>query len=151
MINTHAAAPSISAIIDQLTDVYRQLDESHLAILPAIYHAEVVFIDPISERRGVDALIHYYSQLLTKMNYCHLNINETLIVGNEATLLWRMEYSHPACDDGEALELDGISHIKIADQRIVYQHDYYDLGAMIYEHVPLLGNAIKALKNRLKR
>ncbi|MEA9391268.1 nuclear transport factor 2 family protein [Acerihabitans sp. TG2] len=151
MIDTHSVAAPISAIIEQLTNVYRQLDESHLAILPEIYHAEVVFINPISQRSGIDALVNYYSQLLTKMNYFHLDIHKSLIVGDEATLFWRMRYSHPACDDGEALELEGISHIKIADQRILYQQDYYDLGAMIYEHVPLLGNAIKALKNRLKR
>jgi len=151
MTDTLSVATTSSIIIEQLTDLYLQLDESHLAILTAIYHPEVVFIDPISERHGVDALVHYYSQLLQKMNYCHLDIHKTLIVGDEATLFWRMSYAHPACNSGEDLELDGISYVKIVGQQIVYQRDFYDLGAMIYEHVPLLGNAVKALKNRLKQ
>ncbi len=151
MTDTLSNAAPNSTIIEQLIELYRQLDDSHLATLTAIYHSDVVFINPLSERTGIEALVQYYSHLLIKMNYCHLDIHKTLIVGEEATLFWRMSYSHPACDSGDPLELDGISHVKISGQQVVYQRDYYDLGAMIYEHVPLLGNAIKALKNRLKQ
>ena len=46
--------------------------------------------------------------------------------------------------------LDGASHLRLADNRIAYQRDYYDLGAMLYEHIPLLGGAVRAVKARLK-
>jgi limonene-1,2-epoxide hydrolase len=136
--------------LERLADFYRQLDDSQLPQLSRIYHPQIEFIDPVGQHNGVDALEHYFRQLLKTMNYCRFDVQRTLCNGSEATLLWRMDYSHPSLNKGQDLSLDGISHLRLADDLIIYQRDYYDLGAMLYEHIPMLGTAVKALKTRLK-
>jgi limonene-1,2-epoxide hydrolase len=42
----------------------------------------------------------------------------------------------------------GVSEIKF-DERITYHRDYFDVGSMFYEQVPILKTIIQALKKRL--
>ena len=137
-------------ILGRLEDFYRHLDNSRLPQLSRIYHPDIVFIDPVGQHNGVDALEEYFRQLLKTDNYCRFDIQQAQKNGNEATLLWRMDYAHPKLNKGQDLSLDGISHLRLADDLIIYQRDYYDMGAMLYEHVPLLGTAVRALKTRLR-
>ncbi len=136
--------------LERLADFYRCLDDSQLPRLSQIYHPQITFIDPVGQHDGLASLEHYFRQLLKTVNYCRFDIQHILQYGSEATLLWRMDYSHPSLQKGQDLSLDGISHLRQADGLIIYQRDYYDMGAMLYEHVPLLGTAVKALKERLK-
>ncbi|MDN5682044.1 MAG: nuclear transport factor 2 family protein [Ewingella sp.] len=141
---------SVKKTLAQLAEVYRQLDQSSLPQLAQIYHPQVVFIDPVGQHDGIAALEGYFRQLLKSVNDCRFDIQQTLVSGDEATLVWCMAYSHPSLKKGGTLYLDGISHLKLAEDQVIYQRDYYDLGAMLYEHVPLLGRAVKVLKARLK-
>jgi hypothetical protein len=43
----------------------------------------------------------------------------------------------------------GMTYLRFAD-RISYQRDHFDAGALVYEHVPLLGWLIRLLKRRLQ-
>lgn len=38
----------------------------------------------------------------------------------------------------------------IQDDLIIRQRDYYDAGEMIYEHLPLLGWAVRGVKRRVR-
>jgi hypothetical protein len=42
----------------------------------------------------------------------------------------------------------GVSHLKISD-KIDYHEDFYDMGAMLYEQLPLLGSVTRWLRLRL--
>lgn len=150
MIKHFPEPPLPADVLTRLCDFYRHLDMSLLPQLSRIYHPHVVFIDPVSHYDGVDALERYFAQLLKKVNYCRFDIQPALVQGDEASLFWRMEYSHPSLKKGHAMSLNGASHLRLAENRIINQRDYYDLGAMIYEHVPMLGGAVRAIKARLK-
>jgi len=148
---THFPEPAIPAdVLTRLCEFYSHLDVSLLPQLSRIYHPHVVFIDPVSHYVGGDALERYFAQFLKKVNYCRFDIQPPLTSGAEASLFWRMEFSHPALKKGQAMFLNGASHLRLSDNRIAYQRDYYDLGAMLYEHVPVLGGAVRAVKARLK-
>jgi hypothetical protein len=51
----------------------------------------------------------------------------------------------------KVITLDGTTQLGVKDDIIVYHKDYYDLGEMVYEHVPLLGFVIKKIKGRLAK
>lgn len=144
--------PEASKSDDSLTRLiafYRQLDSSKLAQLPHVYHSKIVFIDPVSRHEGIEALEGYFSELLKKMNYCHFDVYHSIAQAQEASLFWTMNYSHPELKKGKNLVLEGTSYFRFSDEHVIYQRDYFDLGAMLYEHVPLIGNAVRALKSRL--
>lgn len=150
-MTAHIAEPdSGDKTLARLTDFYRHLDNTSLPQLSQIYHSQVVFIDPVGQHNGIAALENYFRQLLKTVNYCRFDVHQMLMNRGGATLLWRMDYSHPSLKKGQALSLEGVSHLRLEDNYVIYQRDYYDLGAMLYEHVPVLGHAVKALKARLK-
>jgi limonene-1,2-epoxide hydrolase len=47
------------------------------------------------------------------------------------------------------LEVQGISHLKFLENQVIYHRDYFDLGEMVYEHVPVLGKIVRFIKNSL--
>jgi hypothetical protein len=59
-----------------------------------------------------------------------------------------MRFQHARFRKGETRELRGVSHIKF-NGKVYYHHDYFDMGAFIYERVPVLGTVIRTIKNRL--
>lgn len=51
----------------------------------------------------------------------------------------------------ESNMLSQLSHFYSSqiDSRITHHEDFYDMGAMIYQHVPVLGWAVKKINSRL--
>jgi len=43
-----------------------------------------------------------------------------------------------------------MSHLKFADGKVISHRDYFDLGEMLYEHIPLLGGVIKSIVGEIK-
>ncbi len=135
--------------LERLELFYRNMDSASLSQLPDIYHSQTVLIDPVGRHEGLNALRHYFEQLLAQTQYCRFDIQQTLTQGDEAVLFWQMIYAHPRINKGQELTLDGTSHLRFMQNRVIYQRDFYDLGAMLYEHIPLLGKVVKAVKSRL--
>ena len=47
------------------------------------------------------------------------------------------------------ISVNGVSLLTLKDDRVVYHRDYYDMGEMVYEHVPVLKRVIHYIKKRL--
>ncbi len=150
MINQPLGVNEVESIVARLIAFYHRLDNRQLDQLSQIYHPQIVFIDPVAQHDGIDALQHYFSQLLLKTTTCRFEMTNQLIQGDAASLFWRMDFAHPSLKKGQLLTLEGTSLLRFAQDRVIYHRDYYDMGAMLYEHVPLLGHAVKAIKARLK-
>ena len=74
-------------------------------------------------------------------------IKEVLQDDTQASLFWQMQYRHPKLNKGEIVRVDGMSQLKF-HQRIYFHRDYFDLGQMLYEHLPCMGGLIRLLKDR---
>ena len=59
-----------------------------------------------------------------------------------------MSYSHKRLNSAQPIQVQGHSLLKMADDKVIYHRDYVDLGAMLYEHIPLLGKVIRTIKAR---
>ncbi|GGD66270.1 nuclear transport factor 2 family protein [Lacimicrobium alkaliphilum] len=131
---------------------YENLNASSLAELNTVYTQNVRFIDPVGEHNGLEALHSYFDNLLENCTTCHFTLHQTQLVEQHGFVTWTMAFSHPKLINGKTLCLEGCSEIRFsADQKVCFQRDYYDLGAMLYEHLPVLGPAIKWLKRRLNQ
>jgi len=61
-----------------------------------------------------------------------------------------MSYRHPQLNRGRLISLEGCSLLRWnAEGKVERHRDYFDAGALIYQHVPLLGSAIRWLQRRL--
>lgn len=128
--------------------VYSELKADSQQQLKGIYHSEVVFIDPMHQMQGRDELINYFERLYREVISCDFIIEEVLEVGDEAAIFWTMMLRHKKLSGGRKIKLEGHSHLKMQDNKIIYHRDYFDVGAMLYEHIPLLGRVIKFIKHR---
>lgn len=138
------------ATLISLVAFYQNIRTEQLSQLAAIYHQDTLLLDPVGQHHGLEALERYFSALLKNLRYCRFHITHQHHFDQSALLLWRMEYAHPALQKGAAQSLEGSSYLTFRDNLVIFQRDYYDLGEMLYEKVPLLGSAIRALKRRLK-
>jgi hypothetical protein len=59
-----------------------------------------------------------------------------------------MDYAHPRLRGGAIITVRGMTHLLFTN-KIYYHEDSYDLGALLYEHIPVLGLATRQLKTRM--
>lgn len=126
--------------------------EESLVRLPELYADNIEFIDPIHKVHGIQALSSYFYSSAKGLNYCNFEITNEIVNSEQAVLLWTMRYSHKRIDSGADLSIDGNSYIKPnADaSKIEYQKDYYDLGEMLLDHIPLIGYLNRQIKTRIR-
>ncbi|MFC4701808.1 nuclear transport factor 2 family protein [Glaciecola siphonariae] len=136
--------------IEQFTAFYTDLASMQVSALKNIYSDNVVFIDPIAEHEGLPAVEHYFEKLLKNAKYCEFDIHKVLSTNDDGYLVnWTMRFTSSRINKGRPVAVDGITVLNILNDKIVFHRDYYDLGQMVYEHVPLLGRIIKKIKKGL--
>lgn len=151
-------------LLQQVMSLYQRFDHSLLAALEHIYHPNVVFQDPLHRVQGLDQLRGYFQQMVEGLDECRFDFGEVIeqpLVSDfptssedsgpayQAVLFWTMHYRHRKLNNGRPLTLAGNSHLRY-QERVLYHRDYFDVGAMLYEHLPLLGFAIGKVKKRLE-
>lgn len=143
-LNEHAYPHWLANFIN----TYQALNTQNLETLAEIYHDEVNFKDPIHEISGYQNLYGYFKQLYTNLTACTFEVTKVLYQENEAALYWRMSFVHSKLKQGNIITVEGHSFLLAQDEKVIYHRDYVDLGAMLYEHIPLLGRLVKLIKQR---
>lgn len=139
----------MSQALEKLMDFYRDFSLESLSNLDDIYLDDVVFEDPIHRVEDLKKLKGYFTNTMQGLNYCNFEFTRHVSDERAACLEWKMIYAHRRLKKGNTLVLNGSSTIEFEGDKIKYQRDYYDMGEMIYEYIPLLGAVLRRLKNRL--
>ncbi len=129
-------------------EIYQQLSTDNLHLLGDIYHQDIIFIDPMHQLAGFEHLRDYFSKLFQQLSYCEFKIEQVIAQGSEAAIYWQMSYQHPRLNSGEVVFVQGSSHIRGEGDKVIFHRDYLDLGAMLYEQLPLFGRIISWFKHR---
>ncbi|SJN57053.1 nuclear transport factor 2 family protein [Vibrio ruber] len=128
---------------------YTQLNKHNLDTLHDIYHDAVVFEDAAHRIEGVTALSDYFIKLYQNVERCNFTIHEQYPTDNGGFLIWTMHLQHPKLRHGQLVNVQGTTHLRFQDNKVIYHRDYFDLGEMLYEQLPLLGRIIRWIKRRL--
>ena len=141
----------MSPALQSFIELYENLSLDSLGKLSQVYSADVEFVDPITRCTGLSSLTQYLTKSMQDIAQCHFAIDPPIVASPtsdqvDVAVTWIMRAE---TQNGKLLTLNGSSHLRIADERICYHRDYYDLGQLIYEHVPLLGAVVRAIKRRL--
>jgi len=132
------------------TEVYKNLTRSNLHTLELVYSRDIRFADPAHEIIGLAALQNYFAKLYEHTSSIHFDFTHSHQAGGEAYLQWKMTFSHPRLGGGARITVPGASFLEFDDSgRVRYHRDYFDLGLMLYEQLPLLGAIIKKIKRKL--
>ncbi|MBA7752981.1 nuclear transport factor 2 family protein [Enterobacter sp. RHBSTW-01064] len=141
---------TLPAVVSRFVDYYATLDAQPPSALVELYHPDATLVDPFGEHNGLFALQRYFTHLLANVENCRFTIDAPLLSERRFVVTWTMHWSHPRIAGGEPLGLPGCSVVETENDLITRQRDYYDAGEMIYEHLPLLGWAVRGVKRRVK-
>lgn len=136
------------ALIEQFKDSYRDMAAMELDALGDLYDEQILFKDPVHEVKGLPALRDYFSNIMGDVRECRFEFLDQLVTDRVAYIKWNMHFCHPKLSAGRLLTVRGVSQLQF-DERIYYHEDIYDMGAMVYEHIPVFGGVTRWLKRRL--
>ncbi|WP_026376953.1 nuclear transport factor 2 family protein [Aestuariibacter salexigens] len=133
-------------LIEDFIEFYQALENKDISGLRDVYADNIEFIDPITQHRGIEQLEQYFLSLLKNTISCKFAIHNVVHQDESASINWTMTFQSRRIKDGKALSVDGCSMIRIENDKITYHRDFFDIGQMVYEHVPLVGWAVKRIK-----
>lgn len=144
-------------VIERFCKIYTDLCEVSSDDLATIYGENVVFVDPITTHRGLKEVQRYFANLLTQAQSCKFDIATIAQCSDMKRSDPEAPFTHVVnwtmtltLKKGQkVITLDGTTQLKVENDIITYHKDYYDLGEMVYEHIPVLGFIIKKIKKSM--
>lgn len=129
---------------------FAALNAGNLEQLGQLYHSDMEFRDPLHQLYGLQAMRDYCANLYQNVSSLNFRFHQQDMLDEQRGVLrWTMRFSHPRLAGGQPVEVEGCSFIWLRDGKVYRHIDYYDAGALLYEHIPLLGRIIGWLKRRL--
>lgn len=131
-------------------EVLNALDREHMGLVDEIYAPDMRFQDPVHALEGRAAFRKYLERLYENVAHCHFQIRHEALQEETAFITWTMEMRHRSFRPKETLFLDGMSMVVFGpDGQIRFHQDSFDLGAMLYERLPILGAITRRIKGAL--
>lgn len=139
----------MSDFLHQFAHSFAALNKDNLERLGELYSDDVLLRDPLHEVRGLANLQRYFAELYANVSELRFDFyGFDQVRPGEGYLRWTLSYRHLRLAAGQLIRVEGCSHLQWTDK--VHQHrDFFDAGSLLYEHLPLLGQAIRWLKRRL--
>ena len=134
-------------LIEHFKSYFKILHKSDLSQLRDLYAEQILFKDPVHEIHGLVELEDYFTSMCADLSDCRFEYLDEMVSEHAAYVKWVMHFKHPRLGN-RLISVRGVSHLKLGD-KIEYHEDFYDMGAMLYEQLPLIGNVTRWLRLRL--
>ncbi|MFV3402715.1 MULTISPECIES: nuclear transport factor 2 family protein [Pseudomonas] len=139
----------MSAYLQEFAERFARLDAANLGVLEHLYSEDVTFRDPLHRIQGLPALSAYFKQLYANAQDIRYEFSSADEVRpGQGYLRWTLQFRHPRLARGQPIAVQGCSVLHWRE-RVHFHQDYFDAGALLYEHIPIMGRAIGWLKGRL--
>lgn len=115
-------------------------------VVPLFYHPDIVFEDPMVHIKGIEDIINYYGHLYENVLEIRFDIKKEIAEGPSRFASWVLHMRHAKLRGGAPIQFEGASFVESKDGLAIYHRDYFDLGAMVYEQIPVLGSVLRTIK-----
>lgn len=139
---------AVPATLDRFRELFNELDAGNLNKLASVYSENVRFEDPFSSVDGLDQLNHYFAGAYGNVLSCHFEFGEPVVNGENVGISWVMHLRHKRIRRGREILVDGMSRLVIRDGKVTRHRDYFDIGQLLYENLPLLGPIIRWIRKQ---
>lgn len=112
----------------------------------ALYDPDVYFEDPLQRTHGLDAFRRAMERMMTSLRDIEFQLEEFSQTGDLAFLSWTMRFKAPL---GVAVVVEGTSHLRLRQGKILFHRDYWDLLSSLAETSPALGLAYRSVTKLL--
>ena len=136
--------------LSRFLEVWSAISADTIDTLDQIYDENIAFSDPLHHVQGLPSLRQYIANMYENVTEVRFSFGKTLVDDDQACVEWVLRYAHPRLRGGEPIDIPGCSRLEFTVAGKVIRHrDYFDAGAFLYEHLPIVGSIIRALKRRL--
>lgn len=134
----------------KIQSIYNQFNGRNLEILDQFYAANVVFADPVVQIEGLGNLKSYYTHAYKLVKSIRFEFSDISHEANRYSCTWTMTLAVSGLNSGKPYSVEGVSILHFNPEGLItYHRDYLDLGAMVYERIPIQGAIVRAIKQRL--
>ena len=129
-----------------VADFYSTLTPQSLTRLGDIYSPDARFKDPFNDVVGLEAIAQVFEHMFATVEAPRFVINTRIVQHAEAMLGWDFHLRLR----GREIVISGVTHLRFdAAGRVVLHRDYWDAAEELYEHLPVVGAAMRMLRRRL--
>jgi len=116
----------------------------------SVYADETFFNDTLKTLRSAEAIEEYLIETAEMLKYGCVSYDDVAISGDDVYVRWTMVYRSKTLSKKQDIVTIGMSHLRFDEAgKVVLHQDFWDSTRGIFEHVPLIGNGIRAVKKRL--
>lgn len=132
----------------RIIKVFNELNKNTLNILDGFYHPDLQFEDPLGKIQGLPSMKAYYANMYKSVKSIRFEFSKIVHEGDNYVGFWRMYLAAPVLNGGEEYWVEGNSDIRWDPKTnlVIYHRDYFDMGAFIYEQLPVLKTILKQVK-----
>lgn len=136
--------------IQRFKDFFANLTEQTVREKTKSTYAEDVFFnDTLKTVRGNEALEDYFLETAKNAKKVHATVQDVAVSDGNYYVRWVMDVEFAKFKKGETIRTIGITHVRFTpDGEIALHQDFWDPSAGLYEHIPVLGAAIRAIKSQ---
>lgn len=138
---------------ENIEKFFKSLNRDTMYLVEEFYDPMIKFYDPIVTIAGRDQMRRYYEGMYQDVQSVRFEFKGEIVEGDDHVVFWTMELTTKKMNKGKPIYVDGNSHIRFggSEGKAVYHRDYFDVGAMVYEHVAVVGWLTGIVKNKLKK
>lgn len=139
---------SVTETLRGFTRLFNNLSAGNIGDIKSVYSDDVTFQDPFARVQGIENLTEYFAGAYGNVISCQFEFGEPVIDGQNVCVPWIMRLRHRRIRGGHQVNVDGISQLTIQDGKVSSHRDYFDVGQLLYENLPLLGKAIRWIRSQ---
>jgi len=149
--STGSAGEAVKSGLERFKGVFAEFTPAAIDARAAeVYAADAYFNDQVKELHGAAAIAPYLARSAAQLASWSIRFDDLVEGDREFYLRWEMTFATKGDKDEPAVVAPGISHLRLdADGKVIMHQDFWDSTAGIFERVPLLGGAIRAVKRRI--
>ena len=139
------------AAVQQVKDFFAVMTEASVRKLTRqVYAPEAYLNDTLKSLTGAAAIEDYFLSSVRNAESVTVRFEDVAESSGNYYFRWVMETRLKKLRAGETIRTIGITLIRFdAQGRVVLHQDFWDSTAGLFEHVPVLGTAIRGLKSRI--
>lgn len=137
------------AKVQDIAKFFNEFSYEKIDLADTFYDEKIEFHDPLGSIYGLKDIKAYYAKLYKEVISIRFEFTSVVTQGEEQVGIWIMHLRAKGIKNGQEISVPGSSHIKYKNGKAIYHRDYFDMGAFVYEHVPVLSRVIKFIKGKL--
>ena len=136
---------SAQRAVQRFAALYGDLSEENVkALARETYATDAWFNDTVATEVGIEAVENYLLKTARGAEKVAARLEDVAVSGPDVYARWTMEIRTKNLAGGKPIITEGISQLRFDHEgRIILHQDFWNPAAGIYQHLPLLGPAIR--------